>query len=701
MSTVALQSPLATLDGVGPRRAAALAAVGLHSIEDLLLRFPLRYEDRAHVRPLADLRPGTATVCAAVVRADTRPTRRPGFSVVEVTLRDRSGTARAVWFNQPFLLQVFTPGQWVVLHGKVEWTGQGAQLTSPDHELVDAPTTDEDTSADGLHTGRIVPVYERIGPLTPKMQRALVHQALSRLPGDLSDPLPAEVCAARGLPDRRAALWAVHFPEVGADVAALSACRSPAQVRLILEEFFLFHLAVAERRLTRTRVVKPHRISVTPMVRAMARLVLPFPLTAGQKGALAEIVADLQRDEPMHRLLQGDVGAGKTMVALLASVVAMASGVRVVLMVPTEILSAQHARTIEARLAGTPYRCALVTGSQSARARTAALQRIAAGEVDLVVGTHALLEDPIDIPGLGLVVIDEQHRFGVAQRATLRAKGRHPDVLVMTATPIPRTLSLMLFGDLDVSTIRDLPPGRLPVRTTVRPVSRRDEVYAFVRAQVETGRQAYVVLPLVEQSEKVEARAAVETAAALEAGPLAGLRLGVVHGRLPAANKAAVMQAFVSGEVDVLVATTVIEVGVDVANATVMVVEHAERFGLAQLHQLRGRVGRGADASYCVLLYESPLSEVARSRLDAMASTTDGFVIAERDLALRGPGDVFGTRQAGLPTLRMGDLARDHALMEEAHVLARTWIAQADASAPARRLAREAWTRRFQLAEVG
>jgi ATP-dependent DNA helicase RecG len=333
--------------------------------------------------------------------------------------------------------------------------------------------------------------------------------------------------------------------------------------------------------------------------------------------------------------------------------------------------------------------------------RASTLQRISGGAVDLVVGTHALLEDPVDIPDLGLVIVDEQHRFGVAQRATLRAKGAQPDVLVMTATPIPRTLSLTVFGDLDVSVIRDLPPGRTPVRTTVRPASRRDEAYAFVRTQVEAGRQAYVVLPLVEESEKVEARAAVETAAALEAGALRGLRVGVLHGRLAAADKVAVMQAMVDGRIDVLVATTVIEVGVDVPNATVMVVEHAERFGLAQLHQLRGRVGRGADASYCVLLYEGPLSDVARARLEAMAATADGFVIAERDLALRGPGDLFGTRQAGLPTLRIGDLARDHALMTEAHALARTWLAQAPAEAPARVLAREAWTRRFRLGEIG
>ena len=695
-----MHSPLTALDGVGPRRAAALATSGVRIVEELLLRVPLRYEDRARVQPLASVRPGVATICAEIVRVAKRPTRRPRFTVIEVELADASGTGRAVWFNQPFLLQVFRPGQWVVLHGTVEWTGQGPQFTTPDHELVDPPDA-QAAGVAGVHTGRIVPVYERIGPLTPKVQRALVHQALSKLTGPVPDPLPVEVRHTRGLPERLDALWSVHFPAADADLDALAAARTPAQVRLILEEFFLFQLAVAERRLTRTRVIKPHRIVVTSEARAMARQVLPFTLTAGQKAALAEIVTDLQRDEPMHRLLQGDVGAGKTMVALLAAVVAMASGVRVALMVPTEILAAQHLRTIEARLAATPYRAVLVTGSQKGAVRAAALAQVASGEAHLVIGTHALLEDPIAMPNLGLVVIDEQHRFGVAQRATLRAKGRHPDVLVMTATPIPRTLSLTICGDLDVSSIRDLPPGRTPVRTTVRPMSRREDVYRFVRQQVAEGRQVYVVLPLVEESEKIDARAAVETAEALGAGPLAGLRLGVLHGRLASAEKASVMQAFVGGTLDVLVATTVIEVGVDVPNATVMVVEHAERFGLAQLHQLRGRVGRGNEASYCVLLYESPLSELARGRLDAMATTTDGFAIAERDLALRGPGDVFGTRQAGLPTLRMGDLSRDQTLMEDAHALAREWLAQADEAAPARQLAREAWAGRFQLGEVG
>jgi len=595
-----LQDLLGAVPGVGPARAAALASAGLHTIEDLLLRFPLRYEDRSHIASIASLRPGTATIAGAIVSAEVRPTRRPRFTVFEVRVRDHSGEATAVWFNQRFLSQVFRPEQQVVLHGKVEWTSQGPQFSSPQYEFVDL---EPDHAGNSVHSGRIVPVHERVGPLSPKLQRDLVARALDRLPAEVADPLPEEIRAARQLPGRRQALAETHFPPEGTSVEALNACRTPAQVRLILEEFLLFQLALAEQRAAVVAVAKPHRVAVDDQVRAMARRVLPFKLTEGQKQALREIVDDLQRPVPMNRLLQGDVGAGKTMVALLAAVVAMASGLQVALMAPTELLADQHARTVAARLAETPYRSVLLTGGQRSRARAEALAAIQSGAAHLVVGTHAVLEDPALFHRLGLVIIDEQHRFGVGQRARLRTKGRHPDVLVMTATPIPRTLTLTAFGDLDVSVIRDLPPGRLPVKTTVRPETRRDEVYAFVRDQVAAGRQVYVVLPLIEESDKVDARAAVEMAETLRTGALTGLRLAVLHGRLTSADKQAVMQAFASHALDVLVTTTVIEVGVDVANASLMVVEHAERFGLAQLHQLRGRVGRGADQSYCVLLY--------------------------------------------------------------------------------------------------
>lgn len=692
-----LQAPLGDLTGVGPTRAAALASAGLRTLEDLLLRFPLRYEDRGHIVAIATLRPGTATIAGEVVDAQIKPTRRPRFTVFEVTVRDATGSARAVFFNQRFLAQVFRPGQQVVLHGKVEWTSLGPQFQSPQYEFVDLTSVDE---GDSVHTGRIVPIYERIGPLTPKLQRDLVARALDRLPEVITDPLPIEVRRARGLPTRREALLDTHFPE-GTSVDTLNAFRTPAQVRLILEEFVLFQLALADQRARVVTTAKPHRVLVSDEIRTLARRVLPFVLTPGQKQALREIVEDLQRPTAMNRLLQGDVGAGKTIVALLAAIVAMANGLQVVLMAPTELLAEQHARTVASRLDGTPFRSVLLTGSQRSVARRDALAAIASGQAQLVVGTHAVLEDPALFNRLGLVIIDEQHRFGVGQRARLRGKGRLPDVLVMTATPIPRTLALTAYGDLDVSVIRDLPPGRQPVRTTARPEERRNEAYAFVREQVAEGRQAYVVLPIIEDSDKIDVRAAVSMEEALRDGALAGLRIGLLHGKLKAAEKQTVMQAFVAHDVDVLVSTTVIEVGVDVPNASVMVVEHAERFGLAQLHQLRGRVGRGAAQSYCVLLFDRPLSEEARERLKAMTDTTDGFVIAERDLAIRGPGDMFGTRQAGLPTLRIGDLARDQDLMADAHEIARGLVAEVPDDALPRRLARAAWAGRFNLAQVG
>jgi ATP-dependent DNA helicase RecG len=427
---------------------------------------------------------------------------------------------------------------------------------------------------------------------------------------------------------------------------------------------------------------------------------LPFKLTGGQKDALREIVQDMQRPEPMHRLLQGDVGAGKTIVALLAAIVAMENGLQVAFMAPTEILASQHYTTLATRLAATRFRVALLTGHTAASEREGIRAGLARGTTHLVVGTHALVQDAVDFARLGLVVIDEQHRFGVAQRAALGAKGLHPDVLLMTATPIPRTLALTDYAELDVSRITGLPPGRQPVTTTLVPESRRDEVYRLLDRELEQGRQAYVIYPLVEESARVDLRSATEMAERL-AAVFPTRTVALLHGRLKADEKDRVMQAFAAGRVDVLVSTTVVEVGVDVPNATVMVVEHAERFGLSQLHQLRGRVGRGAWASHCVLLYQAPWSDEARQRLQALAATTDGFAIAERDLELRGPGDFFGTRQSGMPKLRTGDLVRDRDVMEEAHREARALLDGDGLTAALEAFAASAWPERFGLIDVG
>jgi ATP-dependent DNA helicase RecG len=694
-----LSTPLQYVKGVGPRRAADLERVGLLTVEDLLFRFPLRYEDRAALAPVAKLRPGmTATVVADVVTSGIRATRRPGFRLFELVVKDQTGPIRAVFPNQSFLRDVFHPGQRVVLFGLLEYRGSGLQFTNPEYEIVRGEGDDDDTT---VHTGRIVPIYEKAGSVTPRMQRTLVFNILSQLPAALPDPIPAAIRERRALPDRVRAIRDAHFPAPGVPVDTLNAYRTPAQQRLIFEEFFLFQagLVLRKRRHGGDRKARP--VVVDDRVRDSARRVLPFRLTPGQKDALREIVTDMQRPEPMNRLLQGDVGAGKTIVALLAALVAMENRLQVAFMAPTEILADQHYLTIRTLLDRSQFRVASLTGSVTAARRREILAELASGTIHLVVGTHALAEQAVEFRELGLVIIDEQHRFGVMQRATLRAKGLHPDVLVMTATPIPRTLALTAYGDLDTSIIRDLPPGRQPIKTISRPESRRDDVYRLARRELEAGRQVYVIYPLVDESEKVDLRAATAMADTLQADVFPEYRVALLHGRLKPDEKDRVMAAFARGDVHVLASTTVVEVGVDVSNATFMIVEHAERFGLSQLHQLRGRIGRGEHPSTCVLLYQPPLAEGSRERLDALVETTDGFVIAERDLALRGPGDFFGTRQSGLPTLRVGDLLRDHLLMEEARHEAVAWLDADGAAQPLVEYLSANWTTRFGLVGVG
>jgi ATP-dependent DNA helicase RecG len=698
-----LASALQFLKGVGPRRAADLQRVGLATVEDLLYRFPIRYEDRGSFQTIAALRPGNvASILGEIISCGIRPTRRPRFKIFEMLVRDRTGALRAIWFNQPFLADVFQPHQRVILYGRLELSSHGLQLQNPQYELLKAADGDEDAIEDEtLHTGRIVPVYEKTGNLTTKMQRVLVHQALSQLPAELPDPLPRAIRDRQRLIDRRRALSEVHFPPQGTNLDELNAFRSAAQRRLIFEEFFLFQLGVVLRRRSADAERKPRPVIITDEIRESARRVLPFKLTGDQKKAIAEIVGDMKRPQPMNRLLQGDVGSGKTIVALMAALVAMENGLQVAFMAPTEILAEQHFINIRRLLEPSRFRLALLTGATPARQRRELQAELSGGSLQMVVGTHALIEEPVGFRELGLVVIDEQHRFGVMQRAAMRSKGLHPDVLVMTATPIPRTLALTAYGDLDTSIMREMPPGRHAIKTIAKPESRRDEIYEFLRRQLDEGRQAYVIYPLVEESAKVDLKAATEMADHLAQEIFPAYRVGLLHGKMKQDAKERVMGAFARGELDVLVATTVVEVGVDVSNAAVMLIEHAERFGLSQLHQLRGRVGRGAHQSYCVLLYQAPLTEQSRARLAALTETTDGFDIAERDLQLRGPGDFFGTRQSGLPTLRVGDLLRDHQLMEQGRLEAVAALedpTQADALVA---LVRASWEQRFGLVGVG
>src|SRR5688500_7511401 len=647
------------------------------------------------MQPIASLRPGQkAAVLGEIKTAHLAVTRRRGFKIFNIVLGDRSASIRCTWMNQAFLADILKPHLQVVIFGDVKLDSSGLHFMNPEYELAADDT-------DAVHTGRIVPFYEKTGTVTPNMQRRLVRQALDQLPGELPDAVPPDIRTRLALAPRRVALEEAHFAPNEASVEVLNAFRTPAQRRLIFEEFFLYQLGHAWRRHAGSVELKPFVPQVDDRIRASAAAVLPFKLTAGQKHALKEIVDDMLRPQPMHRLLQGDVGAGKTIVALLSAVVAMENGLQAAVMAPTEILAAQHYSNIARLLSQSRFRVDMLTGSTPGLLKHTLLANIERGTTNLVVGTHALVQDKIRFHKLGLVVIDEQHRFGVAQRAALRAKGLRPDVLLMTATPIPRTLALTDYSELDVSKITDLPPGRQPVKTWVKPESRRDEIYQMIREQLDAGRQGYIIYPLVEESEKIDLKSATEMADHLQTEVFPAYRVALLHGRMKQDVKDRVMYAFSKGQIHILVSTTVVEVGVDVPNASIMVVEHAERFGLSQLHQLRGRVGRGPWESHCILLYQAPWTDDARERLKAMSSTTDGFAIAERDLELRGPGDFFGTRQSGLPKLRTGDLVRDRDIMEDAHREARRLVEEGGLTPDLMTFVQQQWQEQFGLIEVG
>ena len=694
-----LESPVQFVKGVGPQRAESLAKLGVNTAEDLLLHLPMRYEDRREFVRVAELRAGMrVAVSGGVAVAGLRRARR--LSIYELRLDDGSGRLlKAIFFNQPFLKDVLGVGKRVVLFGLVERDAMGSRLLvmrSPQYELV------EQDEHGGIHTGRLVPVYEKLGALTVKPLRRVLAQLAAQVSADLPDPLPPELRARLSVIGRAEALRRVHLPGDDDTLDALNRFRSPGHVRLILEELLLFQLGLARRRSGVRAERKRQAFEVTDAAREAVKRILPFPLTGAQKRVLREIADDLRSAHPMNRLVQGDVGSGKTMVALLSMVVVVENGHQAAFMAPTEILAEQHFLTLRRLVARCGYHVELLSAAVKGRERKDALARIASGEAQIVVGTHALIQEGVAFQRLGLAVADEQHRFGVLQRDLLRKKGYDADVLVMTATPIPRTLALTAYGDLDVSIVDEKPPGRTPIRTELRQASERRAVLELVKRAVSEGRQAYVVYPLVEESEKLEDVKAATEASAEWAGALPGVRVGLLHGRMKSAEKEEVMAAFTGGAIQVLVSTTVIEVGVDVPNASVMVIEHAERFGLAQLHQLRGRVGRGAASSLCVLLAYGRLSEVARARLDVMLETEDGFAIAERDLELRGPGDFFGTRQWGMPSFRVAHLLRDRDLMERARSEAFR-LADAGALPPslARFLEAGGWERRFGLARVG
>jgi ATP-dependent DNA helicase RecG len=653
-----LASPLRELRGIGPSRERRLAAEGVGDVRSLLLHLPSRYEDRRRVSRVAQVREeGAYTLEGRLVGVRLVLRRGRRFSLVRGRLEDGSGALEVVWFNRPYLPRQVDPDAVYSLHGRVKRRPEGLQLQNPSVEAV----------ARRVHAGRIVPVYPPLGPLGPAMVRRLLDEAAGALEAAASveEPLPEDLLARRSLAPLGPALVTLHRPPEGSDVEALNRRATAAHRRLIYGELLDFQLRVAAARRRARARTKGHRIRWTPAVERIVARMLPFELTGAQRRVLAEIVDDLTGDRPMRRLVQGDVGSGKTAVAAAAFVSVLESGLQAAFMAPTELLAEQHYATLEALL-GSRYRLALVTGSTMTEDLR---RRLGGGEIDLAIGTHALIQERLELARLGLAIVDEQHRFGVAQRTALGEKGDRTDLLVMTATPIPRTLTLTAYGDLDLSVIDELPPGRRSVATEVVAAGERARIEERLAVEIEGGGQAYVVFPTIHRRDDAGSRS-LEEGAAVIARRLPGVAAGVVHGQLPIEDRTRVMRAFAAGELRLLLATTVIEVGVDVPAATLMVIESAERFGLAQLHQLRGRVGRGARAASCVALHGA-LTDDAERRLAVFARTTDGFEIAEEDLAIRGPGELLGTRQAGVPRFRVADLRADAALLEMARSDAR------------------------------
>lgn len=653
--TLRLDTPVKFLKGIGERRAEQLERLGIRTARDLLWHLPHRYVDASTVTPLVKAEVGQEVACVGrVVAKGVLPTRR-GLRIFHAVLRDDSGVLECVWPGQAFLDRSITVGQTLLVSGPVRFY-HGRQLAPREFVVLADPESGGD--ADPLAAGKVLPVYPATEGLSHKTIRSLVDRHLDALIALSEDVLPESVRRTAGLPELREALRAVHQP-ASAEEAERGRRRLAFDELLDLQLMLVRARAVAKRQ--RSGVAFGLRRELTTRLREH----LPWPLTGDQQQALREIVADMTAPQRMHRLLMGDVGTGKTVVALFAMLLAVENDYQAALMAPTELLAEQHAQSLERLLAPLEIRPELLVGRQTAAEKAAVRARLASGQARLAVGTHALMQESVSFRRLGLAVIDEQHRFGVEQRAALMGKGAAPDVLLLTATPIPRSLALTLYGDLDVSTLRERPPGRGSVRTVLRTGGQRDRVLEFVREQCGTGRQAYVVLPVIEESERADLRAAGTMAQAL-AARWPELRVGLVHGRLKAEERDAVMRRFRAGELHVLVATTVIEVGIDVPNATIMLVEHPERFGLAQLHQLRGRIGRGAEESYCILLSDGP----APDRLHAFAATGDGFRIAELDLEERGMGDLIGARQSGGFELRHARLPADTDLLGRARDLA-------------------------------
>ena len=730
-----LSTSVQYVKGIGPRLADVLAAKGIRTVDDLLHYLPFRYEDRLNPRSIAELRPGEmATVIAEVRTSGLFRTRRTGTPIFQLTLGQGRARLKCMWFHATYLKDKFQPGQMVALYGKVDTDNRGEmQIIQPQVEVLGDSTEDaaeaaaEKNLAASLEVGRIVPIYEATGKLTSRWFRRIIHSALENLTPEIPEPIPAAVRSRLSLVPPRLALSQVHWPDPGESLPELQSSRTPAHIRLIFEELFFIELGLEMKR-RQQKAKTGIAFHLDDRVREAIKRILPFHPTAAQKRVLKEIAADMEKPFPMRRLLQGDVGSGKTIVAFEAAIIAIENGYQVALMAPTEILATQHYLSARRILENAGYRIVLLTGSLEQDRKREIRRHVAQGNAQLVIGTHALLEHNVEFEKPGLVIVDEQHRFGVMQRLKLMKKGAdspdlvddkpvpnsvsekspaEPDVLVMTATPIPRTLALTLYGDLDLSVIDEMPPGRTPIVTRRISDERAPEVWDFVRKQVAAGHQTYVVYPVIEENEETELKAAMKMYKELSTRIFPDLKVAVLHGRLDAETKDMTMRLFQRGEIQILVSTTVIEVGVDVPNANLMVIEHAERFGLSQLHQLRGRIGRGAAKSYCILMTGGKVSEEGDRRLDAMTRTNDGFEIAELDLELRGPGEFFGTRQAGLPSFRVANIIRDRQLLEAAKREAAAVLSgpNPEITQPeidrALRYMHTRWQRQYGLVEVG
>ncbi len=722
------------------------------TIEDLLTYLPMRYEDRSNLAAIRDLKEGMEASLELYVKIaggyqvrNKRSFGRSKLFIFEVSATDPAGTGRPVvvwWFvSGPhahnivnYYTKRLTRDTHFITFGRWEWDSRrgtyALRLHKPADELellagsaippkqaktldANAQNTgssdeeefevDTDPTLAAIHVGRRVPVYRKLGDFRSKRLREIIHGLLDAISDEnISETFPSDLSKRQHLIGRAEALRKVHFPSEDAPLTQYEHARSPAHLRLIFEDFFWLAFGLILKRGQRIKESKGGIIKIDNRVKESIASVLPFKLTRAQRRVVAEVFNDMKSDAPMNRLLQGDVGSGKTIVALIAMLAAMENGYQTALMVPTEILAEQHARNIKRLLAKAPYRVELLTGSLRAAEKRRLQSDLAAGTIHACIGTHALIQESVSFNRLGLVVIDEQHRFGVLQRAELRARGFNPDVLVMTATPIPRSLAMTVYGDLDVSVIDELPPGRTPIETVIFGEDQRQEVKQIIAREVSAGRQAYVVYPLVEESEKMDLKDATRRYEYLRDHVFPRFVVGLVHGKMKPGDKDKVMSRFVSGEIQILVSTTVIEVGMDVANASVMVVEHAERFGLSQLHQLRGRVGRGAEKSYCILLTSDKKISVAEERLGIMAKTNDGFVIAEKDLELRGAGELLGTKQSGLPEFRIGNLIRDQQILEKARKEAEFYLTKHERSAEtAKMIQRMRSDSRFGLAAIG